>query len=83
MRFHVALHKDPNSLYGVTVPDLPGCFSAGKTIDEALASAKEAIQGHIETLLEWGDSVDTIQRAIATHLKDPQYTGAIWAEVEI
>ncbi|MBN0609850.1 type II toxin-antitoxin system HicB family antitoxin, partial [Pseudomonas aeruginosa] len=29
MKFPVVLHKDPDSDYGVTVPDVPGCFSAG------------------------------------------------------
>jgi predicted RNase H-like HicB family nuclease len=37
MYFPIAIHKDPDSDYGVTVPDLPGCFSAGSTIDEAIA----------------------------------------------
>jgi hypothetical protein len=32
MNYPVVLHKDPDSGYGVTVPDLPGCFSAGKTV---------------------------------------------------
>ena len=38
MRYPVVIHKDPESDYGVTVPDLPGCFSAGETLDEALES---------------------------------------------
>lgn len=29
MRYLVVIHKDKDSDYGVTVPDLPGCFSAG------------------------------------------------------
>ena len=32
MLIPVAIHKDTDSLYGVTVPDIPGCFSAGETI---------------------------------------------------
>ena len=51
MRFVVAIHKDPDSSYGVTVPDLPGCISSGDTLDEAFDQAREAIKGHIETLL--------------------------------
>ncbi len=35
MRYPVLVHKDPESDYGVTVPDLPGCFSAGETLNEA------------------------------------------------
>jgi predicted RNase H-like HicB family nuclease len=42
MKFSVAIHKDKDSDYGVIFPDLPGCFSAGDTIEEALANAQEA-----------------------------------------
>ena len=51
MRFPIVIHKDRDSDYGVTVPDLPGCFSAGNTTDEALSNAIEAIECHIEGLL--------------------------------
>ncbi|WP_017839830.1 type II toxin-antitoxin system HicB family antitoxin [Methylotuvimicrobium buryatense] len=54
MRFSVVLHTDDGVRYGVTVPDLPGCFSAGDTLDDALASVAEAIDCHIETLIEDG-----------------------------
>jgi predicted RNase H-like HicB family nuclease len=47
MRYPVVTHKDPDSDYGVTVPDLPGCFSAGETLDEALNEVVEAIECHI------------------------------------
>ncbi|MCF6270740.1 MAG: type II toxin-antitoxin system HicB family antitoxin [Melioribacteraceae bacterium] len=33
MKFPIIIHKDPESDYGVTVPDLPGCYSAGSTLD--------------------------------------------------
>ena len=39
------------------VPALPGCVTFGETIDEALAMAKEAIEGYIETLNELGKEV--------------------------
>ncbi|MCP4626127.1 MAG: arginase [bacterium] len=35
MRYPVVIHKDPNSDYSATIPDLPGCFSAGSSIEEA------------------------------------------------
>ena len=44
MRYPVIVHKDPESDYGVTVPDLPGCFSAGETLDAALQEVVEAIE---------------------------------------
>ncbi len=57
MRFAVVIHKDPNSCYGVTVPGLPGCFSAGDTLDEAVESASEAIACHVEGMLMDGEAV--------------------------
>ena len=57
MRFAVVVHKDPDSCYGVTVPGLPGCFSAGDTLDEAVKSTSEAIACHIEGLLMDGEAV--------------------------
>ncbi|MDB6132573.1 MAG: hypothetical protein JWM59_816 [Verrucomicrobiales bacterium] len=52
MKFQVVIHKDAGSDYGVTVPELPGCFSAGSTLDEALSNAAEAVECHWEGLLK-------------------------------
>jgi predicted RNase H-like HicB family nuclease len=58
MTIYVALiHKDPDSDYGVSFPDLPGCVSAGSTLDEAIAMAKEALALHIEGLLEDNENI--------------------------
>jgi predicted RNase H-like HicB family nuclease/predicted transcriptional regulator len=58
MSTYVALiHKDPDSDYGVSFPDLPGCVTAGSTLDEAIAMAKEALALHIEGLLEDNENV--------------------------
>lgn len=46
------LRKDENSDFGVEFPDLPGCFSAGSTLEEARAMAAEALAGHIAVLQE-------------------------------
>lgn len=43
--------------FGVIVPDLPGCFSAGDTFDEAVTNAAEAITLWIEDAIENGRSV--------------------------
>ena len=48
MKFYpVAVHKSPRSAYGVTVLDIPGCFSAGDTLDEALRNVQEAVEVHL------------------------------------
>lgn len=45
------------SAFGVIVPDLPGCFSAGDTLDEALAGAEEAAAAWIDATLDAGGAV--------------------------
>ena len=57
MNYPVVIHKDRKSDYGVSVPDLPGCVSAGATVDDALAMAREAIELHLEGLIEEGSEV--------------------------
>lgn len=51
------LRKDTNSDYGVEFPDLPGCVSAGRTLEEAKAMASEALAGHVSVLEEMGQAV--------------------------
>lgn len=45
--YPVIIHKDKQSAFGVTVPDLPGCFSAGATLDEAMRNVQEAVEVHL------------------------------------
>ena len=49
MRQYIALiHKDADSDYGVSFPDLPGCVTAGFNLDEARSMAEEALALHLE-----------------------------------
>lgn len=48
MLYPVIVHKDTGSAYGVILPDFPGCFTAGDTLEEALANAQEAVELHFE-----------------------------------
>lgn len=82
MHYPIVIHKDRRSDYGVTVPDLPGCFSAGSTLDEAIAMAREAIELHIEGLIEEGQPVPRAGR-VEDHARDPANTGGTWAVVSI
>ena len=82
MQFPVVLHKDKSSDYGVTVPDLPGCFSAGRTVDEALAMAQEAMEVFLEQLIEDGKPVPLPGR-IEQHQRNPDYRGGTWAFVSV
>lgn len=57
MRYTAFIYKEPDSAYGVVFPDVPGCFSAGDTLDEATANAVEALSGHIRWLETDGEPV--------------------------
>ena len=82
MRYPVVIHKDIDSDYGVTVPDLPGCFSAGDTVDDALAQAVEAIECHIEGLLLDKEPIP-LPKSIEHHQSNSDYAGGIWAVVSV
>lgn len=57
MRQYIALiHKDADSDYGVSFPDLAGCISAGRTLDEARDMAAEALSLHLEGLEADGEA---------------------------
>jgi predicted RNase H-like HicB family nuclease len=51
------IHKEPDSDYGVSFPDFPGCVTAGSTIDEAKDMAIEALTLHIKGMMEDGESL--------------------------
>jgi predicted RNase H-like HicB family nuclease len=82
MRYPVVVHKDPESDYGVSVPDLPGCFSAGETLDEALEQVVEAIECHLEGLLLDGEPLP-LPKTVEYHQSNPDYAGGVWAIVSV
>ncbi len=82
MRYPIFIEKDKDSDYGVTIPDLPGCFSAGTTLDEAISNAREAILTHIEGLLMDDEVLNTPSEieVLKDKNKNPDY---IWAVCEV
>ena len=82
MQFSIVIHKEPSSDYGVTVPDLPGCFSAGSSIEEAMNMAKEAITCHIEGMLLDGDVIPK-PTPIEKYKNNPNYKNGFWAIVDV
>lgn len=73
---------DQDHAWGVEVPDIPGCFSAGDDLDDAMAMAREAIEGHFEILAEDGAPIPSAQK-VTVHAANPQYAGCTWAVVDI
>ena len=70
------VHKDVDSDYGVSFPDLPGCVTAGSTIEEAREMAAEALALHLDGLAEDGALIplpvwptpSSVARTRLTHL---------------
>ena len=82
MRFPIVIHKDACIGYGVTVPDLPGCFSAGDSLDEAIESAGEAIACHVEGLL-MDDEAIPARTSLEAHQANEYYRDGVWAIVAV
>ncbi len=58
MTDYIALvRKDPDSDFGVDFPDFPGCVSAGTSLDDARDMAAEALQFHIDGMIETGEAI--------------------------
>ena len=56
-QYIAVIHKDPDSDFGVSFPDFPGCITAGSTMQEAAEMAAEALAGHVSVMREYGDHV--------------------------
>jgi predicted RNase H-like HicB family nuclease len=67
-RYTVLVEFDPEGPgYVVSVPALPGCFTQGNSVDEALVRAREAIAGHVTALRDIGEPIPIeIQAPIIT-----------------
>ena len=82
MKYPVVIHKDKNSDYGVTFPDIPGCFSVGTSIEEALTMSQEAAECHIEGMLLDSEPIP-VPTSIESHRENPDYKDGLWALVDI
>lgn len=50
MEYTVLIHPAEEGGFWSEVPELPGCYSQGETIDETMRNAKEAIEAHLMVL---------------------------------
>ena len=71
LKYAVIYERSPNN-YSAYAPDVPGCIGAAKTWDEIQQMMREAIEFHIEALIEDGDPVPeptmSIRDAMEYHL---------------
>jgi predicted RNase H-like HicB family nuclease len=75
MRYPIAIETgDETTAFGVVVPDLPGCFSAGDTLDEAIAGAEEAVAAWIDATLDAGGAIPA-PSSLETIRQNPDFAG--------
>jgi predicted RNase H-like HicB family nuclease len=57
MHFVALIHKDRNSAFGVSFPDLPGCYSAGDSLQEATDNAISGLGAFVRWMESDGDAI--------------------------
>jgi len=83
MKFLIAIENgSDDTAFGVVVPDVPGCFSAGDTLEEAFANAVEAIEQHVALMIEDGAELPVVADP-GRHMADPEYAGMAWGFVDV
>jgi predicted RNase H-like HicB family nuclease len=79
MMYPVYVHKDPETAYGVTFPDFPGCFSAADELEGLPRLAQEAVEVHFE-----GEDGEIPPPTAIEELAAPdQYEGGFWFLIDI
>ncbi len=83
MRYPIAIEPGTaTAAFGVVVPDLPGCFSAGDTLEEAIAHAEEAAAAWIDATLDTGADIPQPSRLEALRA-NPAYAGWIFGIIAV
>ncbi len=83
MTAYVALlRKQPDSDFGVDFPDFPGCVTAGETLEDARRMAAEALQLHIEGMIEDGDAIPAPSR-LDEIMVDPDHRDGVAVLIDV
>ena len=84
MRYPITIEPgNDTTAWGVVVPDLPGCFSAGDTLEDAMIQAEEAITGWIEAAIDDGQDIPAPSHIESLRTAHPEFEGWLWALVKI
>ena len=84
MRYPIAIEAgNDTTAWGVVVPDLPGCFSAGDTLEDALVQAEDAITGWIEAAIDDGLDIPAPSHIEALRAAHPEFGDWLWALVKV
>lgn len=84
MRYPVVIEPGSEATaHGVVVPDLPGCFSAGDSLEEALVNAEEAIAAWIDAALDAGHDIPTPTAIDTLRARHKGWRAWTWALVRV
>jgi predicted RNase H-like HicB family nuclease len=82
MDYIAIIHKEPDSDFGVSFPDFPGCISAGRTLDEAKDMAGEALHLCIEEMRAACEPIPT-PAALDEVMRNPDFQDGVGFLVSI
>ena len=83
MRYPVAIEPgSETTAFGVIVPDLPGCFSAGDTLDEAMSGAEEAVAAWLDAALDAGMAIP-VPSSLDAMRRNPDYADWTFAVISL
>lgn len=85
MKYIVAIEPPSKECaqYGAIVPDLPGCYSMGKTVDDALNSSREAIEYWLEVAFDNNETLPKARSIEEIRKENPQWKDWIWTLVDV
>jgi len=85
MKYVIVIEPDSqeNPDFGVIIPDLPGCYSQGDDLDEAIKNAHEAACLWIDTALDEGMQLPHASTFSELQKGHPEWAGWLWSVVDI
>lgn len=79
MMYPVYVNKEPDSAYGASLPDFPGCFSAADELEDLPFQVQEAVEVHFA-----GEDLVIPQPSVPEDwFDDSRFQGGYWMLVDI
>ena len=84
MFYPAYIHSDSDGSASGFFPDVPGCFFAGDSLDDAFQDARDALMAHFEALFEMDEALP-LPGNVEVHLENhpDDFTGGQWLLVDI
>jgi predicted RNase H-like HicB family nuclease len=83
MRYPIVIEPGTETTaFGVVVPDLPGCFSAGDTLDDAIDGAEEAAAAWVDAALDAGEAIPA-PSSLETIRGKPEFEGWLFGVIDL